>query len=247
MPTDLLPIAELKQLWQQAFREPMESIDLFFRTGFSPERCLYTQQDGKVVSALYWFDCLWEDKPLAYIYALATLAAHRGQGLAGRLLDQAHRHLAQKGYHGVILKPADGLFPYYEKQGYATSGYISHLEVETSSIPAPVKELSKEAYGALRRQYLPAGGVIQEGSALDFLHVYARFWEGPGCVLCTLQDEPVILEYLGDPNSAPGVLRALNIPKAAPITPGTDIPFLMYHPLTCSSEEGPSYLGLSLE
>lgn len=247
MPTDLLPIAELKQLWQQAFREPMDSIDLFFRTGFSPERCLYTQKEGRTVCALYWFDCQWQQKRLAYIYALATLESHRGQGLAGQLLARTHRHLARLGYHGVILKPTDGLFPFYEKQGYVTSGYIRRLNLEAGPVPVPVKELSKEDYARLRRQYLSSDSVIQEGAALDYLHTYARFWEGPECVLCTLRNEPEMLEFLGAPGCAPGVLCALNIQKATPITPGYHTPFLMYHSLTCTEEEGPVYLGLSLE
>ena len=146
MPTDLIPIQELKSLWQSAFGEPMTSIDAFFQTGFSPKRCQYTQLADKVVSALYWFDCTYNGKAVAYIYALATDGAHRGQGFASALLRRTHHLLAEQGYWGVALKPADGLISYYQSLGYTVCGNVSRDTITASNTPPlPIKELSLDA------------------------------------------------------------------------------------------------------
>ena len=79
MNTDV--ICQLKSLWQLVFQEPMEAIDTFFATGFSPNRCRYLTQDDIPISALYWLDCEYEGGKLAYIYAVATHPNHRGKGL----------------------------------------------------------------------------------------------------------------------------------------------------------------------
>lgn len=245
MNTDVL--LELKSLWRLAFGDPEEAIDGFFSTGFSPERCQYLTRDGQVVCALYWFDCRCGGQKLAYLYALATRPEYRNKGLAAQLLEKTHAVLREQGYDGAILKPADGLFPYYEKQGYKTCGYIDRLEVESADVPCPIRELTPEEFILLRRQHLPEGGVEQSGDAIQFLHLYARFWQGPGCVLCAGREEKAVYEFLGDLSSLPGALRALQIPSAEPITPGHRLPFLMYLPLCQKMETPPKYLGLSLE
>lgn len=240
-------LSGLKYLWKEAFEDTDEAIDLFFRTGFSEDRCAFTCEEGQVVCALYWFDCLWKGKKLAYIYALATRKSHRGKGLAGALLTDTHRLLKQKGYHGVILKPAEGLFPFYQRLGYALSAYISRFSAESGSTPAELKELSADDYAARRRHFLPEDSVLQEGAALEFLHTYARFYEGPDCLVASGRNTPVIFEYLGDTAAASGVLRCLGIPHGGMLTPGRDVPFAMYHPLVFEGEQGPGYLGISLE
>ena len=62
----------LTKLWQQAFGDTDAFLDSFFGTAFSPERCLCIRLEERVAAALYWFDCQWEDKRLAYLYAVAT-------------------------------------------------------------------------------------------------------------------------------------------------------------------------------
>ena len=75
-------IDDLKQLWKTVFGDPDSFIDTFFAVAFSPDRCLFFEDSGKIVSALYWFDCEYENGKLAYIYAVATHPEHRGKGLA---------------------------------------------------------------------------------------------------------------------------------------------------------------------
>ena len=49
MSTDKIP--QLKALWQQAFGDPDAFVDRFFGNFFSPNRCRYLEEDGKIVSA----------------------------------------------------------------------------------------------------------------------------------------------------------------------------------------------------
>ena len=243
MNTDV--ICDLKTLWQLVFQEPMEAIDAFFATGFSLDRCRYLTQNDIPVSALYWLDCEYEGGKLAYIYAIATHPDFRGKGLASQLLVDTHAHLKEMGYAGAVLKPAKGLFPFYERLGYVTSGYIRRFSAEQCQSPAEIKALSAEEYGLLRRSFLPADAVRQEGATLDFLRTFARFYSSEDALFCIGKYEPVFLEYLGNPHSVPGILASLGIKSAEIPTIGNEIPFTMFYPLNCTKI--PGYLGLSLE
>lgn len=238
-------ITSLKALWNIVFGDPEAFIDAFFEIAFSPDRCRFFVQDGQIVSALYWFDCSYKGGKLAYIYAVATHPDHRGNGLASRLLTETHTHLKAQGYAGAVLKPAKGLFPFYERLGYATSGFIRRFHAEASNERAHITELSAADYSLLRQSFLPENGILQEGVTLTFLHAFARFYAGEDCLLCVSRDEPVIFEYLGNPNSVPGILAALDIPQGEIPTPGKEIPYTMWLPLNCTKT--PGYLGITLE
>ena len=235
----------LKELWKIVFADTNEAIDAFFSIAFSPDRCQFIAENGQILSALYWLDCEWEGKKLAYIYAVATHPAHRGKGLASQLMRKTHTQLKALGYAGTVLKPAQGLFPFYERLGYVTSGYVSQFSANSGATPIPLKELTAQEYGPLRRSYLPENAIIQEGVTLEYLHTYAQFYEAEGALVCVTRDHSQILEYLGDPHAAPGILAAFGIQNAHLRTTGKDIPFVMYFPLNCT--KAPGYLGITLE
>ena len=235
----------LKQLWKTVFGDPDSFIDTFFEVAFSPDRCRYFEESGKIVSALYWFDCEYEGGKLAYIYAVATHPEHRGKGLASRLLENTHAHLKGLGYAGAVLKPAKGLFPFYERLGYQTSGYIRRFTAESSGSPACLMPLSAMEYSHRRTAFLPENAVIQEGITLEFLRTFASLYASEDALLCVAKEEPIFFEYLGNPNSAPGILSSLGIKAAEIPTPGNDIPYTMFYPLNCTKI--PGYLGITLE
>ena len=235
---------KLRSLWKAVFGDSDAFLDAFFSIAYSPDRCRYLTEGESVVSALYWFDCEYEGGKLAYIYAVATDPNHRGKGLASRLMQQTHAHLKELGYAGAVLKPAKGLFPFYERLGYQTSGYIRRFTAQAGEA-LPVKELPAAEFGQLRRNYLPANAVYQEGLTLDFLHSFAHFYAFNDALVCAAPQEGVIFEYLGNPNSAPGILRALGIAEAEIPTIGQEIPYTMFYPLNCTKI--PGYLGITLE
>ena len=203
------------------------------------------EENGEAICALYWFDCSYEGGKLAYSYAVATHPDHRKKGLASQLLRQTHDHLQQLGYAGTVLKPAKGLFPFYERLGYVTSGFIRRFYANSDITPVCLAELSTEAYSRRRQSLLPPGAVIHDGITLDFLHSYASFYSVGDALVCAIPQEGVILEYLGNPLSAPGILAALGISDAEIPTVGCEIPFTMFYPLNCTKT--PGYLGITLE
>ena len=235
----------LKQLWKTVFGDTDTFIDTFFQVAFSPDRCRYVEENGNIICALYWFDCAYDSGKLAYIYAVATHPEHRGKGLASQLLNDTHAQLKALGYAGAVLKPANGLFPFYARLGYVTSGHIRRFSAEEGAVPVCIKELSPKEYGLLRRQYLPENSVFQEGITLDFLHTFAKFYAADDALICVCREEPAIFEYLGNPDSAPGILASLGIKTAEIPTPGFEIPFTMFYPLNCTKI--PGYLGITLE
>ena len=62
----------LKKLWKTVFGDSDSFIDTFFQIAFSPDRCRFTEENGEIICALYWFDCEYDGGKLAYIYAVAT-------------------------------------------------------------------------------------------------------------------------------------------------------------------------------
>ena len=129
-------ITKLKKLWKQAFGDSDAFIDTFFELAYSPDRCQYLTETGQLVSMLYWFDCTFKGKKIAYIYAVATHEAYRGKGLCRRLMETTHQRLKTQGYAGAILVPAnEALFRLYEKLGYRTCCYVNQT---TCTAGAPV-------------------------------------------------------------------------------------------------------------
>lgn len=241
--------AELRRLWREAFGDTEEFLDAFFAHGFSPDRHHCICENNVPVSALYWFDCTFENQKFAYLYAVATLKSHRGKGLARRLLEETHTLLHQQGYAGAILVPGSKeLFAYYHKLGYRKMGGISELSCQWGNAPVAITEIDADRYARLRKRYLPRGGVVQEKETLQFLHSYAKFYEGEDFLLCATAQENTLLaqELLGNALAAPGILRALNLPTGQFRIPGGGRDFALLLPLEKNCCK-PSYFGLALD
>jgi len=240
-------IPGLRRLWKEAFGDTEEFLDAFFSTGFSLYRCRCIREGATPVAALYWFDCHWQDKRLAYVYAVATAQSHRGQGLCHKLMDTTHKILLQLGYSGVVLVPAKpDLFAFYEDMGYTCFGGI-HQWSAIAGDPIPLTELTHKEYTAARERFLPTDSVTQSGAILRFLATYARFYQGPDFLLCAAQEDGKLIcyELLGNTSAAPGILATLGKPTGTFRTPGTS-PFAMYRSLTDDSAL-PHYFAFALD
>ena len=62
-------IPALRLLWQEAFGDSDAFLDKFFSVGYNQNRCRVVMREAQAATALYWFDCQWEGKKLAYLYA----------------------------------------------------------------------------------------------------------------------------------------------------------------------------------
>jgi len=242
----------LQSLWQEAFGDTEEFLDIFYATAFNAERCLCVSTDGTVAAALYWFDCQYENKPIAYIYAVATAKKFRGQGLCHKLMEHTHCHLAELGYEGAILVPGSAeLFSFYEKMGYRTCSSVNQITCTSTDQKKnlELRQIDKSEYAALRRQFLPQGGVIQEKENLDFLETQAKFYTGSGFLLAACTEGSVLrgLELLGETRFICDIVNSLGCSKGFFRTPGNDIPLAMYRPLEDSKLLPPTYFGFPFD
>ena len=129
-------IPALRALWKEAFSDTDVFLDGFFEYGFSPDRCRCIVKEGAVLSALYWFEGTVEDQRFAYLYAVATAKAARGQGLFSALLQDVKHLLAAEGFDGILLHPADeGLTRMYEKFGFSACASVDvrHVKAKKAS------------------------------------------------------------------------------------------------------------------
>ena len=226
----------LQNLWRQAFGDTEDFIACFFSQGFSPDRCRRIKKDG-VLAALYWFDCAWQGKKLAYIYGVATREDARGQGLCAALMKDTHEHLKNLGYTGAILVPAkDSLRNYYRRLGYVDFGGVETRQSSAAGLIAKSRPIDRQKYACLRRQYLPEGGVAQEGTLLDFFAAFAKFYAGSDFVLAITENQA---ELLGNPTVIPeGSDLSLRMPGSTP--------FAMYSPFG-EEKNMPTCFGFALD
>lgn len=243
----LLP--QLRALFKTAFGDSDDWLDRFFSLGYSPDRCRCVLEDGRVLAALYWFDAALEGRPLAYLYAVATDPCARNRGLCRALMEDTKALLSRRGYAGILLKPADeGLRQMYARMGYAPCVTVSEAIMEAGAFPVPLEKVTPAAYAALRRQLLPAGGVVQEGPLLELLAADADFYAGDG-FLAALQVTGGPLhchELLGDISAAPGILRALSCDRGFFRFPGTRQSFASFTALQPDCPV-PTHFGLPLD
>lgn len=242
---DLVPA--LRSLWREAFGDTEAFLDAFTATAMDAQRCLCATEEG-LLGALYWFPCSCRGKPVAYVYGVATARAHRGKGVCRRLMEQLHRHLAQRGYAGAVLVPGEeGLFRFYEAMGYRSFCGVRDFVCAPDGQPVTVYPVDAAAYGTLRRALLPEGAVVQEQENLDFLATQATLYAGEGFVLAARREGQRLygLELLGDPAAAPGILSALGCGEGSFRVFGAGRPFAMYRPLTGAPQ--PTYFALAFD
>lgn len=240
-------LPELKSLWRQAFGDTEEFIDRFFVTGFHPDRCMTVTAENTVCAALYWFDCLWQGRKLAYVYAVATGKAYRRQGLCRRLMEATHVRLQAQGYWGAVLVPGnDSLFSLYEKLGYTPFCPTTTHRILPGDTPCVLRPVNADTFGQLRSSMLPDNAVEQDGEDLAFAATFLDFYIGSGTLFAVARERDTLhfQEFLGDPAQLPGIVNALGAAQGIVRLPG-QTPFAMYRSL-CDSKEIPSYFGIAL-
>lgn len=237
----------LRALWKEAFGDDDAFLDQFYSVAFASDRCRCVSIDGKVVAALYWFDCQFEGRPIAYLYAVATKQTHRGKGICRALMENTHIHFAHLGYAGAVLVPgAVSLFEMYQAFGYETCSYVSEFSCAAAEQPAALRAIDAEEFAALRRTFLPKGGVLQEGESIAFLQTMARFYAGEDFLLTVSAEGKFFApELLGNPYAAPSILTAFGKKEGIFRTRGGDKPFAMYKAL--SEGAAPTYFGLAFD
>lgn len=271
---DLTDIPALQNLWQEAFGDTKDFIDTFFQTAFDSSRCFCATDEGVIAATLYWFDCEYQNRPVAYLYAIATAKAYQGQGICHSLMVHTLDHLCKAGYVGVVLVPGNpALFDFYKDMGYDTCCFVKEFHCDSSMFspsrsadlcaanmspgfqpiaeaePSPLRTLTKTEYAALRRQFLPKNSIIQENICLDFLQTQAQLYAGDGFIMAAYieNNKLFVPELLGNRTLTPQIVHALNCTEGHFRTPGTEKPFAMYLPLLENDLPLPAYFGLAFD
>ena len=240
-------INDLRSLWKQAFGDTDDFLDDFFCVVYSEDRCNTIEKDGNLAAMLYWFDCLWEGKKVAYLYAVATDEAYRNQGLCRALMEDTHKKLQALGYAGAVLVPGSKeLFGLYEKFGYIPFCNRLTITVDAGSEKADFAALSTKEYYSRRLPLLPAGSIAQDRLTIDFLATFCKLYGGDDYLFCGgLEDDTFYFqEFLGSPGRVPKILKTLGAEKGILRIPG-DTPFAMYLPLDGTTEL-PNYFDIPL-
>lgn len=236
-------------LWREAFGDSEDEILLFEEHAFSPDRFAYLREtDGTLAAALYYFDCTADGKKYAYLYAIATAKAYRGRGLCRQLMARVHRSLAEQGYAGALLLPAEeSLYGFYEAMGYRTCTFLDEYTVHAADGGVTLWDVSAEVYAARRRALLPGGGVVQEGENLSYLTTMARYYLGEDFILTGTKESDTLLvhEMLGNTACAAGAVCALDCQTGRIRTVGKSKPFAMG--LSLNGEALPTYFAFAFD
>ena len=242
-------IPELVQMWKSAFGEYGGFWEMFVNTAFERSHCRCVTVDGQAAAALYCFDCSCGGQKIAYIYAVVTHPAYRNRGLCRLLLEDTHVHLAKQGYSAAMLVPeTEALRQMYRKLGYRDCTAVSEFSCAAGNTPIPVRAIGAEEYGMLRRKFLPAGSVLQEGKSLDFLAAQVQFFTGDDFLLAAYMQEDTLhgMELLGSRDAVPGILRALGCTQGNFRTPGKEKAFAMLYPVS-KDALWPEYFGFAFD
>ena len=238
-------IPGLRNLWKKAFGDTDEFLDLFFSTAYAPDRCRCIAEGEEAQSVLYWFDCYLDEEKIAYIYAVATDPACRGRGLCRTVMEDTMEVLRSRGYAGAILLPQEE----WLIAMYAGMGFEPCTTVTEKWFPAGEEisacQIDETEYALLRREYLPQGGVIQEGENMQFLAGMAKFYKGADFIAAVSTDGEELWcpELLGNIDSFPGLVKMLGFPAGRARMPGKDRQFAMYRSLS-KKGKNPRYFGL---
>lgn len=239
-------IPSLRSLWKEAFGDEDSFLDAFFANAYSPLRCRCITEDSTLAAALYWFDCTWQGKKVAYLYAVATAKAFRGKGLCHALIADTHALLKAAGYAGTVLVPGTkDLFSLYGKMGYLSLNCADTVTC-TPGKQVYLRKIDTVEYDKLRRAFLSKNDIILGVESNRFLSSVWHLYAGNRWVLAAFDNGKTLvgMEFLGDISAIPGILATLGKRKGTFRIPG-DQPFAMYKPLR---DPGiPDYFGLAFD
>lgn len=238
----------LTRLWHTCFGDDAAVVEDFWETMW-PEITVFTLEDCAAMATA--MPVRWQEKPAAYLYAVATDPSRRGEGLCRRLMTEAENWLAGQGYAYATLSPAEhSLFQFYGRMGYETSFFCGRQVFRGLGSDRPVRIVSPAAYGALRRQYGPENQVEYPEALLALQERTGPLLEiaGLGCAAVEPAEHGYVARELlsHDPLAASSALCSyLHVPLLPARMPGP-VPFGMAKSLD-GSPLCPSYLGLAFE
>lgn len=209
-------LPRLSLLWQEAFDESPEDVEIFYETAFSCDRALIVWEQNPV-AGIYWIDAQIADQKVAYLYAFAVDKNCRSKGIGKALLRQTLETLKGEGYKAAVLVPGEeSLYSYYEKAGFTAFGKTEKIIVEEKAPGLPVEKISPDAYFAKRQELAPA--VTWGKEAVSYLGKLCDLYAGNDWLLAIVREG--VQEFIGNAQDLPHILYTLNIEKTSVLAPG---------------------------
>lgn len=152
-------IPALKAIWQEAFCDTQAEIDAFFDTLYPAATGFCAEEDGEVLSMLFALPqtIVKGEKQIksAYLYAIATRAAHRGKGLCRAVMAYAEKELRKRYVEALLLSPAsEELARFYAAQGYTRQGGARTVLTACRSVSGQATVIGVQDYAGLRETLL---------------------------------------------------------------------------------------------
>ena len=224
----------LKALWAEAFGDPPEAIDAYFALRHRDENMLVDVRNGDIAGMLSMLPVTLytgDGRTFAarYLYAIATDARYRRQGISTTLLNAAHTHIQQLGEAAGILVPATpALFDFYAKRGYTTGFLLDVITVNADDLPplppkAESHTCSPKEYTRIRDHAFQNSCLYVRWEEPDVAYAVQTFaqpcaiialtWDsGQGCAAWEQTDDSVLVRELaltdGDLYAALSVLHS---------------------------------------
>lgn len=149
-------IHNLKLLWKNVFGDEDGYIDLFFKSQYNKSLTFAAFDKDMIICALYLLKCrinlCAQSYNGLYLYAAATDASYRKQGLMGKLINEAEQFAKENGCDFISLVPANEyLYTYYSKFGFKTAMYKAPQSVSSAKVQNLfAEEISPCEYNAKR-------------------------------------------------------------------------------------------------
>lgn len=154
-----------KALWKTVFGDDDVYIDNFYRHCAKPEDMLVLLEDGALRSMLALLSVAvalpdGSEASSAYVYALATDPAVRGQGFGRVILQYVDFYLREKGVDSVTVVPAEaGLHKFFGTVGFTECFATRKIELLADDVQAAAPgdgaaPIGPQEYGAIRERLL---------------------------------------------------------------------------------------------
>lgn len=179
---------QIIKIWHEAFGDSEDFIEAMLRCGLM-ERAVGAELGGALRCCMFAFDGLKiGGVPAAYLYALCTEKAYRGQGLGRAVTMFAADAAMARGAEAVFLRPGDeALERWYGKAMGAVAVARSREKVFRPALPGAKKprELSPEEYLRLRpaRDWEPGEQLIAAQAVVNLWYA-GSFLEVDGAMVC---------------------------------------------------------------
>lgn len=135
-------IPRIKELWQQAFDDPINYVDFFYKN-VAPVTKTYLCDEGPgVVAMLTMLPATFVYKDMSvdvsYIYGAATDKKYRGRGFMSVLLRHCEKTAKEAGCAMSVLVPGGRhLFDFYQKRGYRADFSLKLVNIRPGMLTAP--------------------------------------------------------------------------------------------------------------